>query len=156
MASLYESLESTAEGVRDLADARLRYQVLAVLHAAMRDAGSTQTELAARLGVRKSAVNQVLRGDGNLRMSTAAQYLAALGFELGVDLYPIGEQRRALLEDRQPETARVGRREPRAQLVPTHGSIHVAAAARSEVSKVVSMRRWVDAGRFGCRVHVER
>jgi hypothetical protein len=42
----------------------------------------------------------VLRGDGNLRITTLAEYLFALGFELDINLVMAGEPRRAELEGR--------------------------------------------------------
>ncbi len=52
-----------------------------------------QTELASKLGIRKSAVNQVFRGDGNVPMNTLAEYLHELGFEAHVELAPAGTAR---------------------------------------------------------------
>lgn len=100
MASLYEILESTDEGSRSLAASRLREQVIAILYDALEISEKNQADLARRLGIRKSAVNQVLLGDGNLRVKTLAEYLHALGFELDVRLVEAGEPRRAELEDR--------------------------------------------------------
>jgi transcriptional regulator with XRE-family HTH domain len=80
--SLYNRLLKTSKGGRALASARLRYEVLSLLHRALQQAWINQSELAARLGVRKSAVSQVLRGDGNMRISTFAEYLHALGCEV--------------------------------------------------------------------------
>lgn len=41
-----------------------------------------------KLAVRKSAVNQVFKGDGNVRITTLAEYLHALGYELRVSVVP--------------------------------------------------------------------
>jgi len=71
------------------------------LHQAFKASGvRTRSEVADRLKVRKSAVSQVFRGDGNLRINTLAEYLFALGFELDVTLVRAGELRRAELEER--------------------------------------------------------
>ncbi|MER7168902.1 helix-turn-helix transcriptional regulator [Micromonospora sp. NPDC000207] len=93
MSYLYDRLTATRQGSRALSAARLRYQVLKALHRALANSGSTQSELAARLGVRKSAVNQVLRGDGNVRVSTLGEYLHELGVELSIETLPLGTQR---------------------------------------------------------------
>jgi transcriptional regulator with XRE-family HTH domain len=66
---------------------------LNLLHVALGKAGISQAELASRLGFRKSAVNQVLRGDGNVRISTLADYLHVMGFELELQLVPAGKPR---------------------------------------------------------------
>jgi transcriptional regulator with XRE-family HTH domain len=103
--SLYDRLASTVEGARALAAARLRRDVLGILHKSLEESGLTQTELAKKLGVRRSAVNQVFRGDGNVRINTLAEYLHALGFELNVQLVETGELRRAVVEQRIPRPA---------------------------------------------------
>ncbi|MFK0192442.1 helix-turn-helix domain-containing protein [Kitasatospora sp. NPDC090308] len=82
MRSLYDRLEASEEGSRALAAARLRYEVLAQIHDALAETGVTQAELARRLDIRRSAVNQTFNGDGNVRVSTLAEYLHALGWEL--------------------------------------------------------------------------
>jgi transcriptional regulator with XRE-family HTH domain len=93
MKSLYSQMASTTEGSRALSAARLRYDILALLHRALAKARISQTELAARLGVRKSAVSQVFRGDGNLRVNTVAEYLDAMGYELDVAISNVGKKR---------------------------------------------------------------
>ncbi|MFB8209198.1 helix-turn-helix domain-containing protein [Streptomyces sp. NPDC056010] len=100
MKNLYERLAATTEGSRALASARLRYEALASIHDALGDAGITQVELARRLGIRKSAVNQVVHGDGNLRISTLAEYLHALGFELKLERVESGKPREQVIASR--------------------------------------------------------
>lgn len=92
--TMFERLASTPEGARGLAAARLRYRVLSLLHEALEVSPLNQSDLAEKLGIRKSAVSQVLRGDGNVRINTLADYGHALGFELSVDLVPAGAPRR--------------------------------------------------------------
>lgn len=97
--SLYDRLAETDAGARALASARLRYEALAAIHRAMAESGVTQTEVAKRLGIRKSAVNQVLHGDGSMKMSTLAEYLHVLGYEVSLELVPAGTPRlRAIAE----------------------------------------------------------
>jgi transcriptional regulator with XRE-family HTH domain len=91
--TIHDRLVKVPKGARALSVARLRYEVLKVLHAALHRSGLNQSELAGRLGVRKSAVNQVLRGDGNVRISTLAEYLHEAGFELEVRAVPLGRPR---------------------------------------------------------------
>jgi transcriptional regulator with XRE-family HTH domain len=105
MASLYDRIASTDDGSRRIASARLRREVLKLIHRAHRASGLSQVELARKLGVRKSAVNQVLRGDGNVRITTAAEYLHAMGYEMTVSLVPAGQPRAAVLERRARATA---------------------------------------------------
>ncbi len=100
MRNLYERFAATTRGARALAAARLRHEVLSVLHQALHLFGGSQSDLAKRLGFRRSAVNQVFRGDGNLRIDTLADYLHAMGFEADIRLVPTGEPRRATVEQR--------------------------------------------------------
>jgi transcriptional regulator with XRE-family HTH domain len=81
-----------------------------MLHIALGASGVTQSALAGMLKIRKSAVNQVLRGDGNLRVKTLAEYLNALGYELDVRLVEAGEPRKAALEGRSAALAPAMRR----------------------------------------------
>ena len=83
-----------------MASARLRQSALHCLDQALQQSGTTQAELARRLGVRRSAVNAVLGGDGNIRMATLAKYLHELGYELDVALVEAGELRRRVIEAR--------------------------------------------------------
>jgi transcriptional regulator with XRE-family HTH domain len=105
VASLYEQLEAKNKGGMALASARLRYEVLGALHKALDACGMSQSDLARRMQLRRSAVNQVFRGDGNVRISTLAEYLYSMGYELDLQLVGAGEPRRAELEDRRPEPA---------------------------------------------------
>ena len=97
--SLYDRVAARPGGGRALASARLRRAVLCALDDALRKSGvASQSELAKRLGVRRSAVSQVFRSDGNVRVDTLAAYLWELGFELDVTLVPAGELRRRAVE----------------------------------------------------------
>lgn len=98
--SLHDRIASSAEGKRELSAARLRYTALKLLHRALDQSGTTKSELASRLGVRKSAVSQVFRGDGNLRLNTLADYLDALGYEAQVELVKAGELRQRAIVQR--------------------------------------------------------
>lgn len=100
MKNLYQRLAATEDGARALASARLRYEILAALHESLEESGITQTELARRLGIRKSAVNQVLNGDGNMRISTLAEYLHAMGLEAVLETVAAGSPRRQVEANR--------------------------------------------------------
>jgi len=107
MSSLYDRVASKPGGEAALAAARLRREMLVALHHAFQASGlRTQAEVARRLGVRRSAVSQVFKGDGNLRVNTIAEYLFALGFELDVNVVLAGEPRLAELEGRPVRSAR--------------------------------------------------
>jgi transcriptional regulator with XRE-family HTH domain len=104
--SLYDRVACIPGGERALAVSRLRRTVLKALNAAYHSSGlGSQADLAKRLNVRRSAVNQVFRGDGNLRVNTLAEYLYEMGYELNFSLVRVGEPRAATLEDRLPVLA---------------------------------------------------
>lgn len=48
-----------------------------------------QNALASLLGVTKGRVSQVLHGDGNVHVATAAKYLRALGYEVELSAVPV-------------------------------------------------------------------
>jgi transcriptional regulator with XRE-family HTH domain len=99
--SLYDRVAARPGGARALASARLKRAILSSLHQALAQSGmESQSDLARRLGVRRSAVNQVFNGDGNLRITTVAEYLHEMGYELNVTLVKTGEPRATALEGR--------------------------------------------------------
>lgn len=102
MSSFYDRVSALPNGGAALASARLRRRVLRLLHEGLQSSGLTQAELARRVGVRRSAANQVLRGDGNVRMDTLSDYLFALGLEADLVTVKAGELRRSRLENRRP------------------------------------------------------
>lgn len=92
--SLYERMDSTPEGSRALAVARLRREARAALWEALDNAGLTTEQLAERLGVSPRAVNRVLGGNGNISIDTVATWLHALGREVVLEVVEAGEPRR--------------------------------------------------------------
>lgn len=100
--SLYDAISRVAGGRRHLAEARLRYRVLGLLHEALERAGMTQSELAEKAGLGKSAVSQVFGGNGNLRVNTIAAYLDAMDCELKLDLVEAGTARAEATEWETP------------------------------------------------------
>jgi len=104
--SLHDRVAALPGGGRALAVSRLRRSALKVLHRAFASSGlESQADLAKRLKVRRSAVNQVFRGDGNVRISTLAEYLYEMGYELNISLVKAGEIRNAAMENRSPVPA---------------------------------------------------
>jgi transcriptional regulator with XRE-family HTH domain len=106
MTSFYDRVAQIPGGARALSAARLRQNVLGVLHACLRNSPLTQADLARRLNVRKSAVNRVFQGDGNLNVNTIAGYLHELGSELRIEAIPLGTQRAEALADARDEEDR--------------------------------------------------
>ncbi|WP_299928902.1 helix-turn-helix transcriptional regulator [uncultured Nocardioides sp.] len=86
--TLSNLLSSTPEGRRAMAAAKLRGDVLELLHDALETAGMTRVALATKLGRGKSAVTNALTGDGNLRVNTIAEYLDAMDMDLEISARP--------------------------------------------------------------------
>src|SRR5258708_8251930 len=67
--SMYSRIAARPDGKRELAAARLRYETLVLLQEAFEASGlASEAELAKKLRVRRTAVHQVLRGDGNVAL----------------------------------------------------------------------------------------
>ncbi|WP_073946047.1 helix-turn-helix domain-containing protein [Streptomyces kebangsaanensis] len=79
--SLIESYASFPRGAQELSAASLAQSVVSCLEQAKRASGKSNKELSSLLGVSEGAVSQVLNSDGNIRISTLARYLRAMGFE---------------------------------------------------------------------------
>jgi transcriptional regulator with XRE-family HTH domain len=136
MSSLYDRIAAKPRGGAALAAARLRRETLVALHEAFEASGlASQSALARRLNLRRSAVNQVLRGDGNLRINTLAEYLYALGFELNITMVQAGEPRQAELEGRYSRPAF-------AMWNTTSAAIFVIAYSQSDVTVQTSRQEW--------------
>ena len=82
--TLRKSFEQLPDGKKLLASAKLRRQIIRALNHALENSNLTQSDLARELGKTRSAVNQVLTGDGNLKIETVAEYFFAMGTELEI------------------------------------------------------------------------
>lgn len=71
----------------------------------------TQVQLADRLGIRKAAVSNVLRGNGNVTAATLAEYLHAMGYEADLTVVAEGEILASMREHRAPRVQIVTRRD---------------------------------------------
>ncbi|WP_162622949.1 helix-turn-helix domain-containing protein [Microbacterium suaedae] len=87
-ATLGELEERTAEGRREMAAARVMVHAAQSLSRAFELSGRTQKDLAHELGVSEGRVSQVLHGDGNVRLSTLARYLRAMGYVVELQVNP--------------------------------------------------------------------
>lgn len=79
--SVIDSYASFPRGAQELSAASLAQNVVGCLEQAKAASGKSNKELSSLLGVSEGAVSQVLNGDGNVRISTLARYLRAMGFE---------------------------------------------------------------------------
>ena len=89
------------------AGSRIRHRALALIEGAMEATRTSNSHLAALLGVGRSAVGQTLKGNGNLTLQTLAEYLGVMGFE--VELVPVrkGEISLSMRERRAPRVASI-------------------------------------------------
>ena len=88
--TLREDFEKLPEGKKLLASARLRRGLIKALHEALSASNMSQSDLARNLKKSRSAVGQVLNGDGNVEVETISDYLFAMGAELQVALVSAG------------------------------------------------------------------
>jgi len=108
--TLIEQEESTQEGKLDMAAARLAVQVSTLLNRAVESSGVSQRELAAKLGVTEGRVSQVLCGNGNVQIATAARFLRALGYQSRLIAMPCDEGVPEIPAPRQGKRRRGGAR----------------------------------------------
>lgn len=103
--SLYDSLAATPEGARALASARLRHDVLAILHTVYAASKLDHDDLAGILGIGKYEVKNVFEGDGDIALGTLALFLAAMGFEAQVGAVRSGLAQAKFLGSEKSTTA---------------------------------------------------
>jgi len=82
--SLVDELEADPADALELAAARGAVEGSALLTRVFFDSGISKKELARRLGVTEERVAQVLGEEVNLRLSTTARYLHAMGYRLNL------------------------------------------------------------------------
>ncbi|WP_143049272.1 hypothetical protein [Microbacterium sp. LCT-H2] len=116
-----------------LAASRLRLRALALIDGAMRASNVQKATLAARLGVRRSAVQHTLSGSGNVTLQTLAEYLGVLDLE--VELVPVyrGEVSASMRERRAPTIYPVTMRDHDWRA----GAAHIMSEARRPGSQFV-------------------
>lgn len=87
--SFFEDVELSPAGSRELAASQLTNDALVLLQTALSRTGVTQKQLAEKLGIGESRVSQVVNGDGNVKLTTFARYLRALGYSVTLEVQPI-------------------------------------------------------------------
>lgn len=87
--SLVEQLEADPTTAAELEAARLSSRAHQVLRRAFEASNLSQKDLAEILNVGESRVSQVLNGDGNMRVTSLARYLRALGCTAEITARPI-------------------------------------------------------------------
>lgn len=94
--------EQTPAGSREMAAARAEVRVTNLLAKAWNLSTMTQKQLAECLGVTEGRVSQVLNSNGNLRITTIARYLRAMGYRLTIDAEPVEADAPSLRSERTP------------------------------------------------------
>jgi len=74
---------------REVEAGRSVNRVVGLLNEALAVSGRTQVEIAEALGVTAGRVSQVFSGEGNIRISTLARYLRAMGYSLELNARPV-------------------------------------------------------------------
>jgi predicted XRE-type DNA-binding protein len=87
--SLFDDLGASPQGARELAASQLTNDALVLLQTALSSTGVTQKQLAEKLGIGESRVSQVINGDGNIKLTTLARYMRALGYAVTVSVTPV-------------------------------------------------------------------
>jgi predicted XRE-type DNA-binding protein len=87
--SLFDDLGASPLGARELAASQLTNDALILLQTALSSTGVTQKQLADTLGIGESRVSQVINGDGNIKLTTLARYMRALGYAVTVSVTPV-------------------------------------------------------------------
>lgn len=111
--SIADALELSPVGAREMAASRLTNLAVVSLQAALEVTGTTQKALADILGLGESRVSQVVNGDGNIKLTTFARYLRALGYTVGFDIQPAHagipalQRKRRMRESGAPDMVRV-------------------------------------------------
>jgi transcriptional regulator with XRE-family HTH domain len=95
--SLMDLIEADPRAAQEMAAADLATSAVALVERALNLTGVQQKELARRLGITEGAVSQTLSGDGNMRLSTLAKYLRALGYKIQLTPKSVLESSPALL-----------------------------------------------------------
>lgn len=91
-ASLFEEIESTEHGRRELAMADLDLQLEVFLERAVIESGMSNWDIASKMGVEVSRVAEVINGDCSTNLYEKLRYIYTLGFEVDLVLKPIGFQ----------------------------------------------------------------
>jgi predicted XRE-type DNA-binding protein len=86
--SLVAEIEEDPVLSRELAASRLTHQAVQLLNLALEMTAIPQKKLAGMLNIGESRVSQVVKGDGNLKLTTFARYMRALGYKVRFTVEP--------------------------------------------------------------------
>lgn len=86
--TLVEQIDEEPQHNLELAAARSEIRVVHLLQRAFEGSELSQKDLAQRIGVTEGRVSQVLNSEGNLRVTTIARYLRALGYRFEMNAEP--------------------------------------------------------------------
>lgn len=89
--SMYDELARDPRGRNELAAAELALDVQALIHRAFEENSTTARAIAELLGVTEGRVSQIRNGDGNVRISTLAKVMSALGKRVRISVADLEE-----------------------------------------------------------------
>ena len=99
--SLTQELEASPVGAREMAASALTNSAIVTLELALAASGMSQKDLAEALGIGESRISQVMNGDGNIRVTTFARYMRALGYAVDFAVRPVEPGRPELVRPRR-------------------------------------------------------
>ena len=99
--TVFEDLGTSPLGARELAASQLTNDALVLLQTALSSTGVTQKQLAEILGIGESRVSQVVNGDGNLKLTTFARDMRALGYAVTFNVTPVERTSPELTRERR-------------------------------------------------------
>lgn len=101
--SMYDERASTVTGMLGLAAATAAARIARLFNAGKNASGLNSKEIALKLSITEGRVSQILNGDGNVHIATAARFLRAMGYELSISAVPAEPNRPPLsLSGRRP------------------------------------------------------
>lgn len=122
--SLVEKEDSRAENAIEMAAARAEVRATHLLRRSFKLSCLTQKELAEKLSLSEGRVSQVLNSDGNVKTTTLARFLRALGYRLVLEAEPI--------EGHTPDLRRHGKQRKRSSQ-----SVHVYGPIDGDIKETV-------------------
>jgi len=120
---MFDDLMATEEGRRAYYSEGLIFKVTELICKMLKDKQITRKQLADRIGVTKGHISQLLSGEHNMTLETAAEIFYALGCQITVEAIPIKvdtyadvlaccQEIQAVLTDEEPTSPKTTQPEP--------------------------------------------
>ena len=139
--SVIEEIEMDPGEAADIAAARALNHTRVILNKAKFASQLTQREIAEVLGIGESRVSQVLNGDGNIKVSTLARFLRAMGYTPEIEAQPIDRSLPSLSAKNKAATGRRRSKKVSSISDETYGTIAATRLVIAEVDSVLKTNR---------------